>query len=928
MFGQDLLVKKFPYLAYSPNLMESFSIIGYNESFVPQILDSYKRKKNQFTPTILSSIVSDSEFGTADNKLTIGQIYPDNPLPILINKNDNNDEPPPTSNVIYSFCFDSSDGKKKIFYVCYGFKFYEKYKFLNQNNYEEYYIPKAFCIISQYYYFTLFEYICKNILTLMTQKENNSLPIELTVYNIVNFIPSPMNYRLHLDLFSYSLTVPEMDLGQLSGYPYLDFDLSETFKLLPLNLFLEIFFVTIIEQKILFFSSNLELLNMVMFIIYVLNYPCNDTLYFWHIVSVSKDNFVDENEFVGKTTPTLLGVNTAYSDELDTSAFGKSHFVVDIDNKKMIFKQADTLEGEEINDFDNLNDLYNYIQNIIKGKEKEKEKNIDYSFLKKIFGSLKKNLEHILSKNPEYTSNPKNKYVDFYKMSKNIMEVNKKIQEIFYDCSLNILMIFYQDNTLNSSFDKIKKDNIDESIKRYNRIRNIDINIQLNKQEKFFCKLFRENTKYKVYFENFIINLDSIDVYKIPFIFSEEFINIKMRDKSNYLMTKLSTFKMIDSLYLPKEQSTLNITLNNIYMDYLENLKIKFKCFFTPDQIKKAESRQLKVLNKRIINKYIYLLNNFYQKEELKDLFPSMRIQEKMEISSIDRRIICSIIQNNLEENALIELSDYLIYSLAYIFCISISLHSYNRMLKHINGLVKSLQKLKFLMRRYIYIIMKSFYRYYLIHKEKHIYKDINVSSIKMYYFLLVNCLKDALIIPNEEMMAILNLFFSKIIYRERESIGVKRVSKEIDNEIDFEIENGKNFLCFMKHCFTSKKTFKPLTMIKRGMIEKSICNIIITIGKRELHPTIQIKIKDYAYSSELFSPKKIYKLTKNAYHELFDKPEIDMKNLKIKNIRDTITNLIQYGLILNNINADFLPVDFLIYTLYLLKNIEQKSNK
>ena len=925
MFSKDFLIKKCPYLAYSPNLMESFSIIGYNENFVPQILDSYKNKKNRYTPTILSSIISDSDFGTADNKLTIGQIYPDNPLPILINKNDNNDEPPPTSNVIYSFCFDSTDGKKKIFYICYGFKFYEKYKFLNQNNYEEYYIPKAFCIISQYYYFTLFEYICKNILTLMTQRENSSLPVELTVYNIVNFIPSPMNYRLHLDLFSYSLNVPEMDLGQLSGYPYLDFDLSEIFKLLPLNLILEIFFVAIIEQKILFFSSNLELLNMVMFIIYVLNYPCNDTLYFWHIVSVSPDNFVDENEFVGKTTPTLLGVNTAYNDELDTSAFGKSHFIVDIDSKKMIFKQADNLEGEEINDFDNLNDLYNYIQNIIKGKEKEKEKNIDYSFLKKIFGSLKKNLERVLSKNPEYTYNPKNKYANFFKMSKNIMEVNKKIQEIFYDCSLNILMIFYQDNTLNSSFDEIKKDNIDESIKRYNRIRNIDINIQLNKQEKFFCKLFRDNTKYKVYFENFIINLDSIDVYKIPFIFSEEFINVKMRDKSNYLMTKLSTFKMIDSLYLPKEQSTLNITLNNIYMDYLENLKIKFKCFFTPEKIKKAESRQLKVLNKKIINKYIYLLNNFYQKEELKDLFPSMRIQEKMEISSIDRRIICSIIQNNLEENALIELSDYLIYSLVYIFCISISLHSYNRMLKYINGLVKSLQKLQFLMRRYIYVIMKSFYRYYLIHKEKGIYKDINVTSIKMYYFLLVNCLKDALIIPNEEMMAILNLFFSKIIYKERESIGAKQRSHEIDDEIDFEIKNGENFLCFMKHCFTSKKTFKPLTMIKRGMIEQSICNIIITIGKRELHPTIQIKIKDYIYSAELFSPKKIYKLTKNAYHDLFDKSEIDMKNIKIKNIRDTITNLIQYGLILNNINSEFLPVDFLIYTLYLLKNIEKK---
>ena len=60
-------------------------------------------------------------------------------------------EPPPTSNVIYSFCFDSTDGKQKIFYVCYAFKFYEEYSYL--------YVPKAFCIVSQYPYFTLFQYI-------------------------------------------------------------------------------------------------------------------------------------------------------------------------------------------------------------------------------------------------------------------------------------------------------------------------------------------------------------------------------------------------------------------------------------------------------------------------------------------------------------------------------------------------------------------------------------------------------------------------------------------------------------------------------------------------------------------------------------------------------------------------------------------------
>ena len=172
MEEKELLIKKNPYMALSPNLMEYFSIIGYNENFVPKILDSYKKKNNEYPPIILSSITSRSDFGIIDNNLIIGQVYPDNPITILINKNDESQKPPSNSNFIYSFCFDSNDGKQKIFYVCYAFKFYEKYKyFKKQTNFKEYYIPKAFCIISQYYYFTLFEYICKNIYTLMTQEK-------------------------------------------------------------------------------------------------------------------------------------------------------------------------------------------------------------------------------------------------------------------------------------------------------------------------------------------------------------------------------------------------------------------------------------------------------------------------------------------------------------------------------------------------------------------------------------------------------------------------------------------------------------------------------------------------------------------------------------------------------------------------------------
>ena len=650
MFGSDLQIKKFPYMATSPNLMEYFAIIGYPEKFVPQILDTYRKKENIYSPTIISSITSSTDFGVVDNQLIIQQIYPDNPITIFLNKNDVNQEPPPTSNVIYSFCFDSTDGKQKIFYVCYAFKFYEKYKYsITQTNFEEYYIPKAFCIISQYYYFTLFEYICKNIYTLIYQKTD--LPLEIIIYNIVNFIPSPINSALNLELFSYPLNIKDFEIGQLSGYPYLDFDLTEIFNLFPLNLILEIYILTVIEQSMLFFSSNLEILNMVMFIMYVLNYPCNDSTYFWHIVSVSKNNFVGENKFVGKINVSLLGVNMTYSENFDTSAYGNFHYIVDIDNKKLILKKTEDLseDEDEKKEYYSLKKFLAYIKNIIK----DKDKNIESFFLKPFIDRLKKGLDSYIfkkqdSKKIEFNTNIKNKYVNFFNSSKEIIEKNKKIQEIFYDFILNIIMLFYLDNSLNSSFDKIVKDKPEDSKKRLYKLRKIDKDKDMNENEEFFCEQFRNSIKYKIYFENFILNFESLDIYKIPFLFSEEFINIKIIDKSNKIINEISLFNIIDSIYL-QNNKTYKITLNNIIDHYIK-LKKKFKCFYTTDKLKIINKRQLFILDKKIINKYIYLLNNYYQKRELLGIFPSLIIQETTEIVKIDRSCIINNIQNTIKK--------------------------------------------------------------------------------------------------------------------------------------------------------------------------------------------------------------------------------------------------------------------------------------
>ena len=929
MNDKDLLVKKYPFLGYSTNLIEYFAIVGYKEKQVPNMLNNYRSKKKTIPPTILFSITSNTDFGFVNNDFIIEQIYPDNPSPISMNKtekNDSNQDPFSTSNVIYSFCIDSTDGKTKLFHICFAFKFYEKYQYEEVN--EEYYIPKAFCIISQYYYFNLFNYICKNIRYILSQKVSINIPMEITIYNIVNFIPSPINYKFNLSLFGSD--IPDIEIGQLSGYPYLDFDLGQIFNLLPLNLVLQIFILTFLENGMIFFSSNLEILNMVMFIMYILNYPCNDSTYFWHIVSFSEKNFVEENKFVGKLIISMIGYYGTYNECIDTSCFGNNHFIVDLDNKKLFVNKIDDLDLEEneIEEHENSKTLLKYIENIINKKDKIS----DNSFIKQYVLKLKKSLEEIISENNdilEYTFSNKFSNVNFFNMSKNISSKNKKIQEKFYDFCLNILMLFFQDNCFNTSLDKLQKDSPNEILKRLNKFKGIEESAQMTKEDDLFFRSFRGSIKYKIYFENFIQNMDAIDLYKIPLLFSEEFINIKIRNAKN-IFDKISYFSIIDSLYLENQNKFTIISLKYFNECFKDDLKEHFSHFL--DNNKKKEKLQLITLNKAIVNKYIYLLNNLYDNEKLSVLFISINIQKENPIKTINKSDIIKVIQDDFEKNNFIGNPNYIVYGLVYIYIFSIPFYPFQKMNEYFKELKKILVHLKLFARQFIYILIKAFYKFYLIHKEKDIYYNLSSSGLKMHFYMLINdVLRENFMTPNEEMMKILHNFFDNIIYQERQSIynrmaGGEEEEEFIDNvDVDFKIKKDKNFLCFIKHNFTEKKIIISKDIVDLAMKEKQNTDIILK-GKKELHPTVNVKINDYFYSSNFLSPMKIYKLAQSTYDDFFNK-EMDMRELNIKNVRDIIVNLIEYSLHLK-INDELISTNFLAYTLYLLRNYEEKFGK
>ena len=946
MFGEKLLLKKYPYLGYSENLIEYFSIIGYSETFIPELISIYNKEqnninnsnnnnflknKNPYTPTVLSSITSKTDYGIVDNELIITQIYPENPNIIL---SETNQSEPEKTNVIYSFCFDSNDGKKKSFYTCFGYKFYELYNDIDSGN--DFYIPKAFCIISQFPFFNTFYFICKNLYYRITTN-TNKIPFEILLYNIVNYIPSPINSNIELNIFGNEENSPIIEINQLSGYPNIDFDLYEIFNLLPLNLILEIYMLTFLEQSMLFFSSNLEILNTVMYIMYMFNYPCNDSTYFWHIVSVSKYNLKEENQFVGKIMVSLLGVNSAYSESIDTFAFGNYHYIVDIDNKKLFFKESLNISIDEREEMDKLIQLVNYIENILR------DKNVNSKFLQQTLINLKNNLEDFLSKNfVNFTNNPKKNFVNFYKDEITNIDISKKIIEYFYDCNLSLLTKFYNDNQLNTSFDKIVKEegnNFNDSmttIKSY------------YEEEKYYLDIFRGTVKYKIYFDNFMQEFDVMDVFKIPFLFSENLIALKIKDQNKINCGNLEYFGIIDHLYRLSNKYKIikSINFNRFYDHYIEKLSQYFKIFYfnpidnnlfnknDPNQyiiITNKPKNKIINLNKKIINRYIYLLQNNYDNGELEKVFQHLKKKEENIIKIIDRRQINQLITNKLIEKKFISSLNFLIYSLTYVVSLTIILHPFDKMISYLLDIQKSLKLIKFFMRDYIYILIKSIYKYYLINRKTKKFPTMSLSHVKMYLCILANYIRQKFIVPNEEIMIILKEFFSDIIFQERKEINTLN---EKDNNINIINENNlnnedvyknKQYLLFMKHCFNSTKIYKSKEMVERAMEDFGNCSIIIKAKSKMIDPQILIKIKEYVYICNFFSPEKIYKNSQDLFEELFDKHNFDFSFLNIQKLRDIILNLILYG---NELEKKPIPLGFLINTLYILRNFENYYKK
>ena len=127
---------------------------------------------------------------------------------------------------------------------------------------------KFFIIISKYNYFYSFHHICKYIQEQFLNPKNE-IPLEIQIYNLVNFLPCPLNKKIEIKLsakngiFNYKtldeyLNFTNKDknytiyLDQLGAFKHSEINMGKIFEIFPPFLVNFIVWKRVISKKIKF----------------------------------------------------------------------------------------------------------------------------------------------------------------------------------------------------------------------------------------------------------------------------------------------------------------------------------------------------------------------------------------------------------------------------------------------------------------------------------------------------------------------------------------------------------------------------------------------------------------------------------------------------------------------------------------------------
>ena len=757
----EIKIEKYPY-AVSPLLIDEFYIFGftdylkYEKIIKPTSTEVISRKaykeyynlkelKISHLPTALSTVTSESNIIRIDIENLTDYAFPVPPkIYCYIENKDSQIKEPGVSNFLFSNC------NNLTIINGYSYGFYEK-KIIEISKDEGnmiFYFPKFFITISQYNYYYACYKICKYIHEQFL-KDNIEIPLEIQIYNIINFTPCPVNNNLELTLFALNgaLDCKNVDeyknlinanknniinLEQLGAYRNSEINFGKIFEILSPKSLIRILFVILNGGGVAFFHEDLEILSYVLYFFYQITFPitpkeniyafCPNAYFFGSDQINYEDNitgfpcFYEKiDEFNPKTNFVIFEkeqeykrkkINPVISDE-DINKL--MYTIVDLKNGTIKFSpKEERPNSEPVYDKDDQIriEIDNFLQSLFKNSDDHQKIEL-YEIIDELYKTLE-NLSNLIKEKKSYS---------FFVENEDIKKNTLLIQEAF----LRFIILFY--NRYYKAYDlknsKKKKDVVDEN----DNLTAIEEKIYKNFNATFYNNIIENIRDYYKETEPLFMKATKINFVNL--------MALMMADPQNKMHFKGHLINFLNSIYYDKDNMAKESgTCFEFIKYYNENMKKNIFSLVNDEEI--FDKTMLKKDNEIV---YYYKYNtinlsndllfkyNLYLSdldEEIKNkIFP-----KKVNIKSIlNSKDIYDSIDKFLFKNNLINVRNILQFCILDIVILSIP---ELKLMTFAEPIYSLFQKMNLQIRKYVELILNVSYRYFYNKNEIESKEELN----------------------------------------------------------------------------------------------------------------------------------------------------------------------------------------------------------
>lgn len=818
-----------PYLGNSPTMMEAFLIVGYESYIIDNLVkkleeqskenagnreksvesgsylksnssSSFHKEKNTSTCdnspkiygqsdklSIINIVASHYCTSSLDSDLILKRCFPFTSGGIFFQPSQTeNQETFQEKNEIFTHQFYEKKKQKtetktendNEHYFGFVYKFYEIYELGKEG---KLYFPKAFCILSDYPYFSFFKYVCSEIYKGF-MSSCYQIPLEILIYNFINYIPSPKahNIIIHplsnlisenfnqnlLEIFKKTtkrlpgkrLQIdPKVNyyIPKLTGYPTYDIDLNFLFQIMDINDIIQIYYYILFQVDIFFFSSDTNLLFSIINFFALIVFPFN-SLNSICLLSKEEFSFLLKNKSK-RIIFTIYGINTTYVQVLRTSSISRFHVIYDIDHRhlEVITPKKEQIGESEIERAKEVDFIQDFIYRLVN------KKSVKHKIFGAIFYTLLADLKYVSNKKKNHAS----LLISFYLEKDN--DNNLSIQKVFYKCTQSILwnihLYFY--SQMNYLYKEI--------------LFFIDFQppvrpktVPLTSYDETLIRILVNNINF-INFLNYIDSQQVPESLHIPFALTEEFIYVKnsLHQVNDDLLTSSINNLYSNKNYYTNQQWNENnnissekdyiVDFSNFLNYFLERLRDTFFCegFNTKiiNSFKQVTSPHIKKyyyyytnveLDMNVIYRYAHLMTS----KRLDYLLP---FNEEIKLIDIPPPIIslnkiANKIELQLKESRKINSEDHLSISMLLIVCLTLIKMEPPYLFYTLNQMT-NIDKKPFI-RKYLSLILLSYIKILKEHPEL-------IEKVVLGFILVIYYCEIKSIYPNEQIKNVLKMF-------------------------------------------------------------------------------------------------------------------------------------------------------------------------